>query len=98
MTSAPSVDNAALPLNPTVTAIEKVLAKAKPRANRALDVLHFFLPMATNTLEGNESLLHQLQNKETTISFLTTKPNTPFVECWLCLAKYILLLFSFCLG
>jgi hypothetical protein len=58
-TSAPSVDNAALPLNPTVTAIEKVLAKAKPRANRALDVWHFFLPMATNTLEGNESLLRQ---------------------------------------
>jgi len=97
-TSAPSVDNAALPINPTVTAIEKVLARAKPRANRALGVWHFFLPMATNTLEGNESLLRQLQDKETTVSFLTTKPNTPFVGCRLCLAKYVLLYFSFCPG
>ena len=53
-TSAPSVDNAALPINPTVTAIEKVLTKAKPRANRALDVWHFFLPMATSDEQGFE--------------------------------------------
>ena len=97
-TSAPSVNNATLPINPTVTAIEKVLTKAKPRANCALDVWHFFLLMATNTLEGNKSLLRQLQDKETTISFLTTKPNMPFVGCRLCLAKYVLLYFSFCLG
>ena len=49
-TSAPSIDNAALPINPTVTAIEKVLAKAKPRANHTLDVWHFFLPRA----DGNQ--------------------------------------------
>lgn len=89
--SAPSVDNTALLVSPTVTAIENVLAKTKLRDNRASDVWHLFLPMASNMPEENESLLHQLRDKELPISFLTTKPRTPFVGRRLCLAEYVLL-------
>ncbi|KAF9522039.1 hypothetical protein CPB83DRAFT_899989 [Crepidotus variabilis] len=78
---------ALVPINPTVAAIERVLTKTKPRANRALDVWHFLLPLTTNTREGYKLLLQHRQDKEKEVPFLTFKPAAPYVGCRLCLAE-----------